>query len=108
VSIELLSRSGRLVGMMLATLVNIYNPSLVVIGGGVAASGDLLAAVRQTVYRRSLPLATRDLRIARSLLDDRAGLMGAGFMVVDELFSAARIGTWITSGSPVGRPELIA
>ncbi|MCW2719358.1 MAG: hypothetical protein QOG20_3528 [Pseudonocardiales bacterium] len=109
VSVDLLSRSGRLVGTMLATLVNFYNPSLVIIGGGVAASGDmLLAAVRQAVYRRSLPLATRDLRIARSPLDDRAGLMGAGFMVVDELFSASRIGTWITAGTPVGRPELIS
>jgi glucokinase-like ROK family protein len=109
VSVDLLGRSGRLVGTMLATLVNFYNPSLVIIGGGVAASGDmLLAAVRQAVYRRSLPLATRDLRIARSPLDDRAGLMGAGFMVVDELFSASRIGTWITAGTPVGRPELIS
>ncbi|WP_300009221.1 ROK family protein [Pseudonocardia sp.] len=109
VSVELLTRSGRLVGTMLATLVNFYNPSLVVIGGGVAASGDLLlSAIRQAVYRRSLPLATRNLRIARSPLDDRAGLMGAGFMVVDELFSTARIGTWIADGSPAGRPELTA
>ena len=47
---------------MLATVVNFFNPSLIVIGGGVAQSGDqLLAAIRETVYRRSLPLATRKL-----------------------------------------------
>ena len=47
---------------MLAGMVNFFNPSLIVIGGGVAASGDLfLAAIRETVYRRSLPLATREL-----------------------------------------------
>ena len=47
---------------MLASVVNLFNPSLVVVGGGVAQSGDqLLAAIRETVYRRSLPLATREL-----------------------------------------------
>ncbi len=106
-SVELLTRSGRLVGDMLATLVNFYNPSLILIGGGVAGAGDqLLATIRQSVYRRSLPLATRELRIDRSPLGDRAGLMGAGFMVIDELFSRQRLGHWIDDGSPAGRPEL--
>ncbi|NJC86887.1 ROK family protein, partial [Planosporangium mesophilum] len=72
VSVELLARSGRLIGTTLATVVNFYNPSLIVIGGQVANAGDvLLAAIRQVVYRRSLPLATRDLRIVHSALGDR-------------------------------------
>jgi glucokinase-like ROK family protein len=108
-SVELLSRAGRRIGDVLATLVNFYNPSLVLVGGGVADSGDLLiAAIRQAVYGRSLPLATRDLRIARSPLNDRAGLRGAGFMVVDELFSRDRLGRWIHAGSPAGQPELVS
>jgi glucokinase-like ROK family protein len=108
VCVDLLTRSGRLVGEMLATLVNFYNPSLVLIGGGVAAAGDvLLAAIRQTVYRRSLPLATRDLRLARSPLDDEAGLTGAGFMVIDELFSPHRLGAWVGSGTPAGQPDIV-
>ena len=54
---------------MLACVVNFFNPSLIVIGGGVAQSGDqLLASIRETVYRRSLPLATRELLIQRSSL----------------------------------------
>ncbi|WP_394820960.1 ROK family protein [Pendulispora albinea] len=101
--IELLTRAGQRIGEMLATLVNFYNPSLIIIGGGVAASGErLLTAIRKAVYRRSLPLATRDLQIAFSPLDDRAGLMGAGFMVTDELFSRERLGSWIDRGSPAG------
>ena len=46
---------------MLASVVNFFNPSLIVIGGGVAQSGDqLLASIRETVYR---PLAAaRDPR----------------------------------------------
>ena len=106
-SVELLTRSGQLVGAMLATLVNFYNPSLVIIGGGVAHSGDLLlAAIREAVYRRSLPLATRNLRIMQSPLSDRAGLIGASAMVVDELLSPQLLAQWIHHGSPAGRPAL--
>lgn len=109
VCVELLTRSGQLVGGMLATLVNFYNPSLVVVGGGVARSGDLLhAAVRQVVHRRSLPLATRSLRIVASPMGSRAGLVGAAAMVVDELFSPALLAQWMDRGSPVGHPELAA
>jgi glucokinase-like ROK family protein len=106
-SVELITRSGQLVGRMLATLVNFYNPSLIIIGGGVANAGDLLlAAIRQVVYQRSLPLATRNLRMARSPLADRAGLVGASAMVADELFSRELLGRWIDRGSPAGWPEL--
>jgi predicted NBD/HSP70 family sugar kinase len=107
--VELLTRSGRLVGRMLATLVNFYNPSLVAVGGGVARSGDmLLAAVRQVVYGRSLPLATRSLRIVASPMGSRASLVGAASMVVDELFSRPLLAEWMDRGSPVGWPELAA
>jgi glucokinase-like ROK family protein len=108
VSIELLQNAGRLVGDTLAGIVNFFNPALIVIGGGVANAGDsLLATIRESVYRRSLPLATRDLRIVRSALDKRAALVGGAFMVADELFSPQRLGLWISLGSPVGQPELV-
>ncbi|WP_208416161.1 ROK family protein [Saccharomonospora amisosensis] len=107
-AVELLMRAGRLIGSLLATLVSFYNPALVIIGGGVAGAGDLLlAAVRESVYRRSLPLATRELRITRSTLSDRAGLVGAAFMVIDELFAAERLAHWVGSGSPAGAPGLV-
>jgi predicted NBD/HSP70 family sugar kinase len=107
-SVELLTRAGRLIGTLLATLVSFFNPALVIIGGGVSGAGDLLlAAVRETVYRRSLPLATRELRIARSTLSDRAGLVGAAFMAIDELFAPERLARWVDDGSPAGHPELV-
>jgi predicted NBD/HSP70 family sugar kinase len=90
--IELITTAGRLVGSTLAGIVNFFNPSLVVIGGGVAGSGDLLlATIRESVYRRSLPLATRDLLVKRSSLRDLAGVTGAAAMVTDELFAPARL-----------------
>jgi glucokinase-like ROK family protein len=99
----LLASSASLVGLMLATLVNFHNPSMVVVGGQVAESTDgYLASVRQAVLRRSLPLATRDLRIVTSSLRERAGLLGAAFLVIDELFSPGILARWIDRGAPAG------
>jgi len=101
VAVALLQQAGRLVGSMLASVVNFFNPSLIVVGGGVANSPDLLlASIRETVYRRSLPLATRDLLIQRSSLGGLAGVIGASSMVVDELFSRDAIAQWIAAGDP--------
>jgi len=105
----LLSRAGRLVGSTLATLVSFFNPGLVVLGGGVVLSGDhVLAAVREAVYRRSLPLATRTLRIEFSSIGQAAGLAGAVHLVLDELFAPQRLAQWLPWNSPAGRPELAA
>ncbi|CAN5795584.1 ROK family transcriptional regulator [soil metagenome] len=106
-AVGMLQAAGRRVGLMLASVVNFFNPSLIVIGGGVAQSGDtLLAAVRETVYRRSLPLATRELLIQRSSLGGLAGVIGASAMVVDQLFSREPIALWMASGGPSGMPEV--
>ena len=107
VAVALLQSAGRRVGLMLASVVNFFNPSLIVIGGGVAQSGDqLLAAIRETVYRRSLPLATRDLLIQRSSLGALAGVIGASSMVVDQLFSRDSMARWMDVGAPSGMPEV--
>ena len=101
VSVALLVSAGRRVGLMLASVVNLFNPSLVVVGGGVAQSGDqLLAAIRETVYRRSLPLATRELIIQRSSLGALAGVIGASSMVVEQLFSREALARLVSLGGP--------
>ena len=108
-SVELVTTSARLVGETLSQLVNFFNPSLILLGGGVTQVGDLyLATVRQMVLSRSLPLATRSLLIERSPLGNTAGLKGAAFMVIDELLSRERLGLWIEDGSPAGQPALSA
>jgi predicted NBD/HSP70 family sugar kinase len=101
VAVVMLQGAGRRVGAMLASVVNFFNPSLIVLGGGVSNSPDvLLASIRETVYRRSLPLATRELLIQRSSLGGLAGVIGAASTVVDELFSREAIGMWLASGDP--------
>ncbi|HSS36764.1 MAG TPA: ROK family protein, partial [Patescibacteria group bacterium] len=107
VAVALLQTAGQRIGSMLASIVNFFNPSLVVIGGGVANSPDvLLASIREAVYRRSLPLATRDLLIQRSSLGGLAGVIGASSMVVDQLFSRESLARWLEAGEPSGVLEL--
>jgi predicted NBD/HSP70 family sugar kinase len=87
-AVQLVRHSGRLVGEVIAAAVNFFNPSVVVVGGDVAeAQEQLLAGIREVVYQRSLPLATRHLRIVRSPLADRAGVIGAAAMVIEHVLS---------------------
>jgi predicted NBD/HSP70 family sugar kinase len=99
--IELLARCGRAIGQALAPLANLLNPSLIVLGGNVAQTGDiLLAAVREAVYRQSHPLVTRDLHIVRSQMSGSAGLVGSAQVVVEALFEPRFLQGWITLGTP--------
>jgi glucokinase-like ROK family protein len=106
-SIELLANSGRLIGETLATLVNAYNPSLVIVGGGVAQAGEILiGAIREAIYRRSRSLATRNLQIVRAEMGRTAGLVGAARAVTDELFAPDYVRSWIEHGVPTRTNEI--
>jgi len=77
---------------VLASVVNFFNPSVVVVGGTVADAGeDLLAGVREVVYRRSPPLATRQLEISHSHGAGRAGVIGAAVMAIDHFLDPAAV-----------------
>ncbi|MBA2346110.1 MAG: ROK family protein [Rubrobacter sp.] len=89
-ALEIIRGSGRLIGHVIASLVSVLNPSLIVIGGGVAQIGhSFLAEIRSTVYQRSLPLATRNLPIVLSELEDTAGVMGASVMAAECVLTVA-------------------
>jgi predicted NBD/HSP70 family sugar kinase len=91
-AVQLIREAGRTLGGVLATCVNMLNPAVIVIGGDVARADEpLLAGIREVVYRRSLPLATRGLRIVRSELDDRAGVIGAAVMAIEEVLAPAAV-----------------
>jgi predicted NBD/HSP70 family sugar kinase len=83
---RLVRQAGREVGAVMASIVNFFNPSIIVIGGDIAEAGEqVLAGVRETIYSRSLPLATQHLGIRASELGDRAGVVGAAVMVVEHV-----------------------
>ncbi|MFC3688763.1 ROK family transcriptional regulator [Aquipuribacter hungaricus] len=83
-----LREAGRAIGEVLAHVVSMLNPSVVVVGGSLASTGEhLLAGVREVVYRRSLPLATQHLRIVASGTGEHAGVVGAAVMVIERVLS---------------------
>ncbi|MGH2796199.1 MAG: ROK family transcriptional regulator [Thermoleophilaceae bacterium] len=83
--------AGRCLGDVLASCVNLFNPSVIVIGGDLAQTEQLLAGVREIAFRRSLPLATRDLRLVASRLGDRAGVIGTTIMVTEHVLAPAAV-----------------
>src|SRR3954447_19436239 len=77
--------AGRALGGVVATLLNVLNPELLVVGGDLAAAGDLLLdGVRESVGRAALPEASRGAEVVAGVLGDRAQVLGALALVVSE------------------------
>jgi len=89
-AVEILATLGRRLGAALGSLVNIFNPELIVIGGGFSAAGDfLLDPAREVLEREALHPGREFVRIARAELGTAAGLVGAGLVAFEALDGAA-------------------
>jgi predicted NBD/HSP70 family sugar kinase len=105
-AVRLVRQAGRVIGQAISDAVSLINPSLVVIGGQLAhADEPLLAGIREVVYRRSLPLATRNLQITTSRLDERAGVTGLALMLGDHIFAPHAVDQALGEESANGHPE---
>jgi len=83
-AVEILDGIGRRLGAGIGSLVNIFNPELVVIGGGFAAAGDfVLDPAREILRREALAGAGERVPIVRAELGTAAGLIGAGLVAFD-------------------------
>ncbi|MEV5489850.1 ROK family protein [Streptomyces bobili] len=82
--------AGRQVGDVLATVVTLLNPGVLMIAGDLAGT-SFLTGVRELLYQRALPRSTARLDVVTSRLGDRAGLVGAGAMVVEHLYAPTRV-----------------
>ncbi|MCY4466407.1 MAG: ROK family protein [Chloroflexi bacterium] len=78
-AIDLLAYAGRIIGLGIVTVLHLFNPQIIVIGGGVSKTGELLfAPIRQTVREHVLDSAfTAGLRIEAAALGDDVALVGA-------------------------------
>jgi glucokinase len=85
-AVEILDGIGRRLGAGIGSLVNIFNPELVVIGGGFAAAGDfVLEPAREILRREALAKVGYRVPIVRAELGTAAGLIGAGLVAFDAL-----------------------
>lgn len=76
--IDVVEGIGQKLGQHIASLINMFNPDLIVLGGTLSCTGDyLLQSVRSAVIKYSLSLIYRDTKIVLSKLQDRAGVIGA-------------------------------
>jgi glucokinase len=65
-------------GVGMASLVNLFNPELIVIGGGLTNMGEeLFEPVRRAIERRAFPAAARAVKVVPAALGDDVGVLGA-------------------------------
>jgi glucokinase len=85
-AIEVIELIGRRLGVAIASFVNIFNPQVVVVGGGVIAAGDLLLEPARTeMAQRALPPSRDEVRIVGAQFGVEAGMMGAARLAFEAL-----------------------
>src|SRR6201999_3037242 len=77
--------AGRALGQVVATLLNVLNPEMLVVGGDLAGAGDvLLDGVRESISRAALPETARRAKVVAGVLGERAHVLGALALIVSE------------------------
>lgn len=77
---------GRHIGNCLAGIVNLLNPEMIIIGGGIAGAGEILFdTIRKTVKERAMPVPAQAVKIVPAKLKEDAGLIGAAVLVKERL-----------------------
>ncbi len=82
VSIQIFKQMGKIIGIGLASVVNLLNPEKIIIGGGVADAGDiLLEPIRRTIQDRAMPIQANSLKVVPAQLANGAGVIGASLLI---------------------------
>ena len=86
-STEVIREAARYLGLGLAGIVNLFNPSLVIIGGDLLDAGEIyLAPVREEMRRRSLSIPHAAVKVVPNSLGYRGPSIGAATLVIDRFF----------------------
>jgi predicted NBD/HSP70 family sugar kinase len=80
---RVIADAGRHIGGAVATLCDLFNPELIVVGGELSRAGDvLLDPMREQVHRNAIPATARDVELVTGVLGPRAELLGALALVL--------------------------
>ncbi|MCR4405495.1 MAG: ROK family transcriptional regulator [Anaerolineae bacterium] len=102
-SLQLFHEAGRHIGVALAGLINLFNPKLVIIGGGVARAGDvLLEPIRRSVQSHGLRTAVENCQIVQAQLGREATALGAVTLVLEKMFRSPQLSLAVSTPLPVG------
>lgn len=81
-AVDIFNRAGRLLGFGVANLVSLFDPEVIVLGGGMASVADLyLTALRKAMFERAQPLAANKVKIVVSKLAENVNLLGCARLV---------------------------
>ena len=85
-AIEAFSRAGKYLGIAIANFLQMLNPSIVILGGGVTQAGDLLFTPMHQALQESIisPQYLKNLKITTAVLGDDVGLKGALALLISE------------------------
>ncbi|KQX68342.1 ROK family protein [Paenibacillus sp. Root444D2] len=77
-AIEVMHETGKILGFGLSNVINLLNPEVIIVGGGMSAAGDrLLNSVRDTARNHALKLSSHACKIEQAKLGGQAGMIGA-------------------------------
>jgi len=83
-AVEAVQQLAEWLGVGLANLTNIFNPEMIVVGGGVGELGELLLRyAREHLMKNAMPPGKDQVRLAAAELGNKAGLVGAGLAAWD-------------------------
>jgi predicted NBD/HSP70 family sugar kinase len=98
-AVRLAREAGRRCGEVLVTVVTLLNPGVLMIAGDLAET-HFVTGVRELLYQRALPRATRNLQVVTSQLGNRAALAGATAMVVEHLYAPEQADARLVAARP--------
>jgi predicted NBD/HSP70 family sugar kinase len=96
---RLIRESGRHIGEVIASAVNLLNPAMVIIGGDMAEVYDVLVAgLREALYGNATALATRVLQVVPTTHGDRSAVVGSAALILNNILGADAIDASLSAG----------
>lgn len=86
IALSIYNNFAKNIGIALTGLVNVFNPEVIVIGGGLSFAGSFIfTKIKKTIDERAMPIQSKSVQIKKAVLGKNAGLMGAAILVKDNL-----------------------